>query len=166
MHRGSNRHDVRGCRGRPSGSPAFRARSLERVHYPGAERSSTGNPSPYRFENSPKVPVGQPQDLGVLYRDFWRHRYRFQAAVRASLILKIAWQELLWSGAHCIEQAARAIAGRLIPQLPARRRFHRTLLISAGPSPGAERRSLIARYAWPDLIGRRPIPHDYRHAKT
>ena len=38
-------------------------------------------------------------------------------------------------GAHCIEQAARAIAGRLIPQLPARRRFHRTLLISAGPSP-------------------------------
>jgi hypothetical protein len=38
-------------------------------------------------------------------------------------------------GAHCIEQAARAITGRLIPQLPARRRFHRTLLISAGPSP-------------------------------
>jgi hypothetical protein len=36
--------------------------------------------------------------------------------------------------AHRIEQAARAIAGRLIPQLPARRRFHRTLLISAGPS--------------------------------
>jgi len=40
-------------------------------------------------------------------------------------------------GAHCIEQAARAIAGRLIPQLPARRRFHRTLLISAGPSSWA-----------------------------
>ena len=36
---------------------------------------------------------------------------------------------------HCIEQAARAIAGRLIPQLPARRRFHRTFLFSAGPSP-------------------------------
>jgi len=43
-------------------------------------------------------------------------------------------------GAHCIEQAARAIAGRLIPQLPARRRFHRTLLISAGPSPWAAER--------------------------
>ncbi len=38
-------------------------------------------------------------------------------------------------GAHWIEQAARAITGRLIRQLPARRRFHRTLLISAGPSP-------------------------------
>jgi hypothetical protein len=40
-------------------------------------------------------------------------------------------------GAHWIEQAARAITGRLIPQLPARRRFHRTLLISAGPSSWA-----------------------------
>jgi hypothetical protein len=39
------------------------------------------------------------------------------------------------SGARWIEQAARAITGRLIPQLPALRRFHRTLLISAGPSP-------------------------------
>jgi hypothetical protein len=29
------------------------------------------------------------------------------------------------SGAHWIEQAARAITGRLIPQLPALRRFHR-----------------------------------------
>jgi len=28
-----------------------------------------------------------------------------------------------------------AITGRLIRKLPARRRFHRTLLISAGPSP-------------------------------
>ena len=36
---------------------------------------------------------------------------------------------------HCLEQAARAIAGRLIPQLPARRRFRRTLLVWAGPSP-------------------------------
>jgi hypothetical protein len=56
-------------------------------------------------------------------------------------------------GAHCIEQAARAITGRLIPQLPARRRFHRTLLIWAGPSPWGERRSLIARCAWPGLCG-------------
>jgi hypothetical protein len=51
---------------------------------------------------------------------------------------------------HCVEQAARAIAGRLIPQLPARRRFHRTLLVfgravalgqSGGPlSPGTHGR--------------------------
>jgi hypothetical protein len=46
-------------------------------------------------------------------------------------------QRSFGGGAHCIEQAARAIAGRLIPQLPARRRFHRTLLISAGPSSWA-----------------------------
>jgi hypothetical protein len=71
------------------------------------------------------------------------------------------------SGAHWIEQAARAITGRLIRQLPARRRFHRTLLISAGPSPweqsgGPYRAVRMAGV----LMRRRQNPHDYRHAKT
>ena len=35
-----------------------------------------------------------------------------------------------------------------------------------GRRPGAERRSLIARYAWPGLIRRRPNPRDYRYVKT
>ena len=62
-------------------------------------------------------------------------------------------------GAHGIEQAARAIAGRLIPQLPARRRFHRTLLIWAGPSPlgqsGGPFRAVGMAGGW-----RRQNPHD------
>ena len=53
----------------------------------------------------------------------------------AALCVLSAETDGLGGGAHRIEQAARAIAGRPIPQLPARRRFHRTLLISAGPSP-------------------------------
>ena len=53
---------------------------------------------------------------------------------KADLAESMMAQSCFGGGTHCIEQAARAIAGRLIPQLPARRRFHRTLLISAGPS--------------------------------
>src|SRR5258708_33681195 len=66
---------------------------------------------------------------------------------KADLAESMMAQSCFGGGAHCIEQAARAIAGRLIPQLPARRRFHRTLLISAGPSSWA-------RAAGPFLAGR------------
>jgi hypothetical protein len=76
------------------------------------------------------------------------------------------WPKLLWSGAHCIEQAARAIAGRLIPQLPARRRFHRALLISAGPSTwgGAAVPYRPVRMAGVDAASAK-FPNDYRYAK-
>ena len=66
---------------------------------------------------------------------------------------------------HCIEQAARAITGRLIPQLPALRRFHRTMLFRRGRRP-------VGRAAVPYRAVRMAggfdarHPRDYRHAKT
>ena len=76
-------------------------------------------------------------------------------------------QSRFGGGAHCIEQAARAIAGRLIPQLPARRRFHRTLLISAGPSSWARAAvpyRAVRMAGFDGGVGQNP--HDYRHART
>src|SRR2546429_4257805 len=71
---------------------------------------------------------------------------------KADLAESMMAQSCFGGGTHRIEQAARAITGRLIPQLPARRRFHRTLLISGGAvALGAERRSPIARDGWSEL---------------
>jgi hypothetical protein len=80
-----------------------------------------------------------------------------------------------------IRDMARAALAAAAPARTSRPGNHRTARpATAGTVPvpshiayfggavalGAERRSLIARYAWPRLMGRRPNPHDYRYAKT
>ncbi len=52
-------------------------------------------------------------------------------------------------------------------KLPARRRSHRTLLISAGPSPCRQSGGPLSRGTHgPGLVLRGQNPHDYRHART
>ncbi len=78
----------------------------------------------------------------------------------------MSWDQRFFDPITVLEQAARAITGRLIQQLPARRLFHRTLLISAGPSPRGRAAVPHRAACMAGLMGRRPNPHDYRYAKT
>jgi hypothetical protein len=56
------------------------------------------------------------------------------------------------------EKAARAITGRLIPQLPTRRRFHRTADFGGAAAPKATAAVPHRRVGWPERLRRRPIP--------